>query len=156
MQEKQGNKFHSWLFVFIQAIILFLLIFLSSDLGPNITRFVFLGGLLQVIGWIGIFISAFNIREVLTVEPLPKADGKLSTDGLYKYVRHPMYSSVLLLSLGIALVSGNVFKYLLVIALAILFYYKSNYEEHFLSRKYKNYSRYAKKTPKFFPNFRIK
>ena len=43
-----------------------------------------------------------------------------------------MYTSVLLLALGIALLSGNLVKYLLVVSLVMLFYFKSVYEEKYL------------------------
>lgn len=145
------NKFHSWTFVAIQAVILLLLIFMSKDFGPNITEFKTAGQLLELIGWIGIIISAINIRTVLTAEPLPRENGKLTTDGLYKYVRHPMYTSVILLTFGIAILSGNIIKYILVVALLILFYIKSNYEEKYLQDQYPEYKKYAKETPRFFP-----
>ncbi len=156
MGKLKRSKLHSWSFVFVQAVILAFLVFLNKDLGPNITKQPVLGKVLELLGWIGIIISAFNIRTVLTAEPLPKENGKLSTDGLYKYVRHPMYTSVLLLSLGIAILSGSAIKYLLVILLAILFYLKSKYEERYLQEQYPEYKEYAKNTPRFIPFINLK
>lgn len=151
MTAPKRNELHSWSFVGVQAVILVLLIFMSSSFGPSIFSSTVLGTILQLAGWLAIFVSAFNIRTVLTAEPLPKQNGKLSTHGLYKYVRHPMYSGVLLLSLGIAIASGSLVKYLLVLTLLILFYYKSRYEEKYLSAQYPEYGKYAKKTPRFVP-----
>lgn len=62
-----------------------------------------------------------------------------------------MYTSVLLLSLGIALLGGNGVKYALVMCLYALFYYKSQYEERYLRQKFADYVAYAKHTPRFIP-----
>jgi protein-S-isoprenylcysteine O-methyltransferase Ste14 len=151
MSVPKRNKLHSWSFVAVQGFILILLIFTSSGFGPSSFSSNTIGRVLQLAGWVAIIVSAFNIRSVLTVEPLPRENGKLSTHGLYKYVRHPMYSGVLILSLGIAVTSGSLFKYLLVIFLLVLFFYKSSYEEKFLRAQYPEYEKYAKKTPRLFP-----
>ncbi|MBP7834549.1 isoprenylcysteine carboxylmethyltransferase family protein, partial [Candidatus Saccharibacteria bacterium] len=118
-------KHKALVFVIIQAILLLGLIFISNYLGPNIYRFKYIGTVLEFIGLLGIIVSAITIRSSLTVMPLPKDNGQLGTTGLYKYVRHPMYTCVLLLSLGIALASGSIIKYGIVIGLYLLFYYKS-------------------------------
>ncbi len=138
-------------YVAVQAIILALLIFVDFSFYSGISRFRVVGTLFEWLGAIGILLSAYSIRTSLTAMPLPKERGQLATNGLYSYVRHPMYSSVLVMSLGIALLSGQGVKYALVIALTILFYYKSIYEEKHLSQKYNGYTLYATKTPKFVP-----
>lgn len=144
-------KIQSWTFVVVQAIILGLLVFMDADFGLTVRRLEVVGTLFEWIGGIGILLSAVTIRSSLTVAPLPKESGKLGTSGLYKYVRHPMYSSVLLLSLGIALLSGSLVKYLLVVCLYALFYYKSRFEERYLRQKFNNYEDYAKSTSRFIP-----
>lgn len=145
------NKLKAILFVIIQAILLLGLIFMNNNLGPTIYKLKYIGTVLEFIGLLGIIVSAITIRSSLTVMPLPKEGGQLGTTGLYKYVRHPMYTCVLLLSLGIALASGSLIKYGLVIGLYLLFYYKSKYEEIFLMQKYTEYKEYARHTPRFIP-----
>lgn len=145
------NKWHSWSYVAVQALILALLIFYNPHTGLNIRTFAGAGTTCEVLGIIGILVSASSLRKSLTVVPIPKADGKLSTRGLYRYVRHPMYTSVLLFALGIALRNGNYLKYVLVIALLALFYFKSLYEEKYLAQKYPDYVAYARSTPRFIP-----
>jgi protein-S-isoprenylcysteine O-methyltransferase Ste14 len=147
----QANKLHAWGFVAVQAAILSLLVFLDNDFGLKITRLEFIGTLLEWLGGIGILLSAITIRSSLTAVPLPKEHGRLGTTGLYKYVRHPMYTSVLVLSLGIALLSGSIVKYVLVAGLYMLFYYKSKYEEQYLRQKYSDYGQYAEHTGRFIP-----
>jgi protein-S-isoprenylcysteine O-methyltransferase Ste14 len=149
-----ANKLHAWAFVGVQAIILGLLVFLPADVWLTVQPFIVAGTVLEWLGALGIVASAVTIRSSLTAVPLPKEQGKLGTSGLYKYVRHPMYTSVLVLSLGIALLSGNVIKYALVLCLYALFYYKSQYEERYLRQKYPGYEAYAKQTPRFIPFFK--
>lgn len=141
----------AWSYVFVQALLLVLLVFLHRNLGFQIHRFVLFGLLLEWLGAIGILVCALSLRSSLTVVPIPKKEGRLSTSGLYRYVRHPMYSSVLLLTFGIALHGGSAIKYLLVIALYVLFHMKSVYEEKYLSLKYSDYAQYSARIPRFIP-----
>jgi len=145
------NRLQAWSYVFVQAVLLVLLIFLGQSTGPQIHRLVLLGWTLEWLGIIGVLVCAVSLRRSLTVVPIPKEEGELSTTGLYKYVRHPMYSSVLLFALGIALHGGSAIKYLLAIALYVLFYLKSVYEEKYLSLKYPDYARYSARIPRFIP-----
>lgn len=150
----KANKLHAWSYVFIQAILLGLLVLLSEDFGWQLKRFTLVGKVFELTGAVGILLSSVTIRSSLTAVPLPKKNAKLGTSGLYKYVRHPMYSSVILLSLGIALDSGNGVKYLLVVGLLALFYYKSAYEEKYLRAEYADYQQYAKSVPRFIPRLK--
>ena len=145
------NKVQAWSYVFIQALLLALLVFLSQSVGPQVHRFLIWGTLFEWLGILGVLVCALSLRRSLTVVPLPKEDGKLSTSGLYRYVRHPMYSSVLLLALGVSLHAGSAVKYLLVICLYVLFSMKSVYEEKYLSLKYPEYVEYSAKIPRFIP-----
>lgn len=147
----EPNKLVALSYVLVQAIILGLLIFVNLTFGLKVREFALIGNVFKWVGILAVLISAYSIRRSLTAMPLPKEHGQLATNGLYKYVRHPMYTSVLTFSLGLALLSGEAYKYILVIGLAVLFYYKSIYEEKFLIKKYGDYEKYAQKTPRFLP-----
>lgn len=150
------NRWPSRLFVLVQGIILALLLFTHIDRGWSVRRFFWIGTTCEWIGIIGILGAALSLQRSLTAMPIPKADGKMTRQGLYRYVRHPMYTSVLLFSLGVALYYGSLYKYLLVGSLLTLFYFKSSYEENFLSEKYPDYLNYAKVTPRFLPKLNRK
>lgn len=151
MHQLEPNKKVALTYVLIQAVILILLVFGSFESSYDISGYRVVGTIMELLGFIGILFSAYSIRTSLTAMPIPKEHGQLATNGLYKYVRHPMYTSVILLSLGLAVSSGEIDKYLLVIALTGLFYYKSVYEEKYLVRKYPGYLEYARKTSRFIP-----
>jgi protein-S-isoprenylcysteine O-methyltransferase Ste14 len=150
-ESESPNQLQAWTYVFVQALLLILLVFLGGGIGPQIDQFVLLGRALELLGVVGVLICAASLRRSLTIVPIPKEKGKLSTSGLYRYVRHPMYTSVLLLALGIALYSGSAIKYLLVIFLYVLFYLKSVFEEKYLRLKYSEYAEYSARIPRFIP-----
>ncbi len=145
------NQLQAWTYVLVQAVLLALLFFFKGGIGPQIDRFLLLGRALELLGVLGVLICAATLRRSLTAMPIPKEDGKLSTTGLYRYVRHPMYTSVLLLALGIALHSGSAIKYLLVAFLYLLLYLKSVFEEKYLRLKYSEYAEYSARIPRFVP-----
>lgn len=147
------SKWPSRTFVLIQGFILLLLIFTHFEVGVRTKQFVSVGSPFEWLGILGILVSARSLGSALTAMPLPKREGEMTSRGLYRYVRHPMYSSVLLFSLGIAINYGDLYKYLLVGSLYILFYFKSSYEEKLLASTYPEYANYAKNTPRFIPTF---
>ena len=147
------SRWPSWTFVLLQGFILFLLIFTHFEVGLQTRPFVLVGSPFEWLGIIGILVSARSLGSALTAMPLPKKEGEMTSRGLYRYVRHPMYSSVLLFSLGIAINYGYLYKYILVGLLYILFYFKSSYEERLLASTYPDYANYAKNTPRFIPTF---
>lgn len=150
-EPESPNRLHAWSYVFIQGVLLTLLVFLHHSVGPQIHRLINVGRVVEWLGILGVLVCAASLRRSLTVVPIPKEEGVLSTSGLYRFVRHPMYSSVLLFAAGIALNGGSAIKYLLVICLYVLFHMKSVYEEKYLRLKYPGYSNYSARIPRFIP-----
>lgn len=138
-------------FVIIQFIILIPLVLISSETGPQIRPFPIFGLICIGFGLAGYLFAAGNLGRTLTAMPIPKADGKLCTSGLYRFVRHPIYSFILLFCLGLSLQTGSLFKYILTFLLAIIFYYKSKFEEKYLFQKYPEYEAYSRLVPRFIP-----
>lgn len=138
-------------YVIIQFVILIPLVLIGSEMGPQIRPFPLIGFICAGLGFLGLFLAASNLGRTLTAMPIPKSDGELCTSGIYGFVRHPIYSFVLLLCVGLCLQSGSVYKFLLTFLLAILFYSKSNYEERYLFQKYPEYETYSQRVPRFIP-----
>ena len=83
-----------------------------------------------------------------------RTPSSITTDGIYKFVRHPIYSSNILLLIGILFISGS---YLIVVNIVLLslFYIISAYrEERYLLNKFSSYSTYSSKTGMFIPKYR--
>ncbi len=146
-----NDRTKAWLFVSVQALLLVLLIFIADQNAAPTDTEVLAGRFIQILGSIVLLLSLYDLRKSLTALPTPKDNGVLQIRGLYRYVRHPMYVAVLTLSVGIAVSSGSVVKYVLVLALYILFSFKARYEEKLLIAKYPGYSSYARRTNRFIP-----
>ncbi len=141
------------LLVTIQFILLAVIFLMPvNDPSPIIPAFIL--GVGSFIVWPGlamVLVSIFKLGQSLTASPIPKADSQLKTDGLYKWVRHPIYTGLILTTLGLALEVGSFGKLFFVGALAVLFDYKAKWEETFLLKRYPEYDEYMSKTGRFVP-----
>ncbi len=108
----------------------------------------FIGILGGVVGFLAIFTMKLNN---IRVQPIPKPDAELITSGIYNYIRHPMYSSVLLLMLPFVLHSMETISLLLYCLLATTLIVKLHYEERLLEQKFPSYSDYKKQTYRLIP-----
>jgi protein-S-isoprenylcysteine O-methyltransferase Ste14 len=88
------------------------------------------------------------------VSPVPRSQAGLVETGLYAYVRHPIYSGVLLATAGIALVHGTAAALSVWLLLIGWFTLKSSYEEELLRAKFPTYADYARRTGRFIPLWR--
>lgn len=110
----------------------------------------YLGVIISILGFLIIIIAILQLNKNLTPLPTPKENGSLINTGLYKYVRHPIYSGIFLAAIGIAFYTGSYWQLAISFILLILFYFKSKYEESLLNEKYKEYEHYKKVTRRFF------
>ncbi len=140
----------SWGLVAIQGVLLLAIVVVPSSLGPSVPTSRLLGGVLFVVGSAGIVAAAWYLGRALTPVPEPNGAG-MSARGLYAWVRHPMYTSVVIASLGVAVARGAVAAWFLVAALALFFELKTRREERFLTIAYSGYDSYASQTGKFAP-----
>jgi protein-S-isoprenylcysteine O-methyltransferase Ste14 len=149
-----NNRLKGNLLVLGQFILIGLLIFVPSS-GLNTGSFtVFLSTLsilLLLAGFVILGLSALALGKSLTAHPIPGKDAVLVTDGLYRFVKHPIYSGLLLAALGLT-ISGGFFPHVLFfIALVFLLNYKASFEEALLTKTYAGYADYSKKTGRFVP-----
>ena len=83
--------------------------------------------------------------------PHPRAGAKLVQLGIYKYIRHPMYTSVMLIGLVLFLTSPTFLGFVTLTLLIGVLYIKANMEEELLTKMHSQYKDYAAKTKKFIP-----
>ena len=90
----------------------------------------------------------FNIR------PVPKAGGQLVRSGPYAYIRHPMYSSILLAGLagvyGVD-IPGRMLVGTAFFALLAVLWVKSGLEERWMAAQHPDYAAYQKESSRFIP-----
>jgi protein-S-isoprenylcysteine O-methyltransferase Ste14 len=87
----------------------------------------------------------------LTALPLPSERAALRTGGVYRWVRHPIYSGILLAAVARAVTSGNRWSIPVAVTLAVLLREKARFEEHHLAVRFAGYPDYAARTPRFVP-----
>lgn len=97
--------------------------------------------------------AAIALGSALTASPIPKDDAELVTRGIYKRVRHPMYSALLLIGLGLLLSTFNLFSLIVYLALISLLLEKSKYEDALLAARHRDALRYQASTGRFLPKF---
>jgi protein-S-isoprenylcysteine O-methyltransferase Ste14 len=114
-----------------------------------------LGGTLAFLGLlviaIGILTHFWINNSLVNVSPEPNGNNQLVAVGIYKYIRHPIYTGVILGGLGAALVHGHSVALLLALVIAGFFTYKSTFEERWLMQVYPAYAQYRTRAGRFWP-----
>jgi len=85
--------------------------------------------------------------------PEPKDDGQLITTGPYEWIRHPMYTSLLLLAAASALLINGWWAWFNWLALLIVLIFKLAVEEHLLEQHFAAYKDYKSHTKRLIPWF---
>lgn len=148
MQMKRGK---SIFYVCVQGVIFILYLVLSDDsfevgvIGQlSALALVFLGFGVAVVALI-------HLNRNISPFPIPRQDGILVTSGIYHYIRHPMYTGIILIALGFGLLDGSMIRLGLGAALWAFLFFKSEYEEKLLADRYPEYKNYREQTGKLFP-----
>jgi protein-S-isoprenylcysteine O-methyltransferase Ste14 len=87
----------------------------------------------------------------LTPFPKPRPQARLVRSGIYAWVRHPLYTSVILASLGWALIWHSWPAVLAAFCLALFFHAKARREEVWLRAQYPEYAEYTRDSNRFIP-----
>lgn len=140
------------LFVGIQAILLLVYFIPVNIIEFQINFILKIASLsISIIGLIIMLFAFLQLNKNLTPFPTPIESGSLIQAGLYKYIRHPIYTGIIIFSVFFAIFNESIWNLSIGIALYILFYFKSKYEESLLKKQYKDYENYMQKTGRFFP-----
>ena len=86
-----------------------------------------------------------------TPYPRPRAGAELVQHGIYAFVRHPLYASLIYLGAGWALVWTSSAAAIAALALAILLDGKARLEERWLVEEFPGYNDYARRVRRIVP-----
>jgi len=115
-----------------------------DDIIPNIIR-ILLGLLLLV------FAGVIGKKGHDMVFKENKEQGIIN-NGVFAIVRHPIYSSEIMVYAGLLILSFSMISFFIFIIGAVFLYYISKYEEKILFERFgREYAEYIRKTPMFIP-----
>ncbi len=92
-----------------------------------------------------------TLGDALSPFTEPRDAAPLVTDGLYRWIRHPMYLSQAFIAVGAPLTLGSRVVLLLAVPALIVLALRILREEDALARTYPEYSRYAARTKRILP-----
>jgi protein-S-isoprenylcysteine O-methyltransferase Ste14 len=96
-------------------------------------------------------IAVINLGKNLTPLPCPKDNAVLIQNGLYQFVRHPIYFGVLLAALAWLLIFPGLYILVYAIGLFFLFDIKARREEVWLVERFPDYRDYQRRVKKLIP-----
>jgi protein-S-isoprenylcysteine O-methyltransferase Ste14 len=105
-----------------------------------------LGAVLLVAGTVVAVLALTGLGSALTAVPAPIEGERLRTGGIYAVVRHPIYGSLVLMSVGFALLTSP-WALPPALLLAVVLDLKRRVEEEFLSAAYPDYAEYRRAVP---------
>lgn len=141
------SPWKSWLLVGLQFGLAGALLLLCQP------KIVYVSMICYILGaGLGVWAVATMGLSNFNVVPDVKPTAKLVNQKLpYRVIRHPMYSSVLLICLGLMFQPFSDVKLILFILLAIVLDTKAKYEEQLLRQKFPEYAEYQARTQRFVP-----
>jgi protein-S-isoprenylcysteine O-methyltransferase Ste14 len=147
---ERGGRWVAGQFILMAAVLALGVVFPGSARHPASLLFgVALGGCGAFIGIAGVRALGAN----RTAFPRPKAQAALVEHGIYSRIRHPLYTSVMLLALGWAAGWQSWPALLAALTLIAWLVAKARREERWLREKFPAYTDYARRVPPFLPRW---
>ncbi len=141
------NITYSYILVMAQFLLILILLYINESIFTNtLSMFISLSGFS-----VGIYAITYNKISNFNIVPEIKKEAQLITQGIYSYIRHPMYFAVLLIMLGVICVQIDILNIFIYALLVFVLYLKAKKEESLWSNKTNEYKKYQKKTKMFIP-----
>ena len=141
------ENYYPKLLVGLQFGLIGLMVLFSQGVFSSKTGiFIFVTGL-----FIGLWAITHNKRGNFNIQPKLKEGCRLVTSGAYNYIRHPMYTSVILMMLGVLVSSPTLLELIFFIALIAVLALKAKREEMLWCGHDEAYLAYQKRTKLFIP-----
>jgi len=133
--------------VFLQFTLVGLIMLLSKGFFSSIMSML----IFAVGAVLGIWALFHNKLGNFNIQPKMKEGALLVTTGIYAFVRHPMYLSVLVMMFAFLLGSSSAIQSFLFLTLVVVLYLKAKREESIWKKESQEYEAYIEKTKLFLP-----
>jgi len=105
----------------------------------------FVGFLIIIIAFLILLVATKDLGRNLSPFPRPIDNSNLVTKGIYRFMRHPMYYSLIFISFGVFITKLSFYYLFLSISLVLIIKFKIALEDQYLNNKFKNYLVYKNK-----------
>lgn len=141
------SKIYSYILVSLQFIFIALLVMQHDLHTPSIVSLlIFVLG-----GGFGLYTIKHNKPGNFNITPEIKENASLITTGAYRYIRHPMYFSVLVMMLGVVVSKPMLFSFVIYVFLVVTLFLKAKKEEMLWMEHSIEYRNYMRKTKRIIP-----
>jgi len=100
---------------------------------------------------LGLWTLTHNRPGNFSIRPTPREGGHLVDTGPYRWIRHPMYTAVIVCGAACAWTAGSPGAWLAAAALAAVLAAKAHFEERWMLQRHPAYAAYRKRTRRFLP-----
>ena len=141
------KKYYPELLVFLQFTIIGVMVIFSKGFFSNLIAIsIFIVGAV-----LGIWALTHNRLGNFHIQPKMRENAKLVTTGIYRYIRHPMYLSVITMMLAFFVSTPTVIESILFVGLIVVLVLKAKREESLWLNHNEKYERYKEQTKLFIP-----
>ena len=149
-----GPRGEGWLF--LQLLLLLAIaaaaIAFPSPVASSVEQMAQAVGLVVLVAGLIVFgLGVATLGDSLSPLPAPKASAQLVEHGIYRFVRHPIYTGLIVAALGGSIYAVSPLALLLTGALAVVLDLKSRREEVWLRERFAGYAAYVSRTRRFIP-----
>jgi protein-S-isoprenylcysteine O-methyltransferase Ste14 len=151
-----GPRGEGWLAL---QVVMLLLVAASGAIAPRTagllssTAGIGVGLVLLILGGSVAFVGFGSLQtgHSISALPHPRREMSLVTTGAYSYIRHPIYTGLILSALGWAVVQDSGPALVATFGLAVVLDLKRRREEAWLDQRFGEYAAYRERTKALFP-----
>lgn len=141
------SKIYSYILVSLQFIFIAILLLHHGLHTPStFALLIFFAG-----SGFGLYTLKCNTLSNFNITPEIKENAALITTGAYRYIRHPMYFSVLVMMLGVVVSEPSVLSLFIYILLVVTLFLKAHKEEILWVERSCEYRSYRQQTKRIIP-----
>jgi protein-S-isoprenylcysteine O-methyltransferase Ste14 len=135
----------------VDQVVLLVAVGVLPPAGPKVVSSFVAAAALALVGLAVLAAGAATLGASLSVLPRPRDDTRLVRRGVYRWVRHPIYTGVVLLVVGWAVYRGDLLHVALAAVIGAFFVAKAAREERYLLDRFPDYAQYRRRTWRFVP-----